>query len=204
MAVQLDWEHHHHKPHPGLPPRELVLPTGTLRVPGTGPRPQSDSFMSIVPTKSWEEVVNVLVQFWVKVATTFPTYYNANISDDVQAALERNELAKDERWDRVVCLIDIIYGKVTTSLWCGNQMAKWNRTWVIVRFPMIDDLCRSFSDEDFEKESEAVNARLREALIVASKREPAQSAISSLQRWRKCSLWMMDEESPETLFKIEI
>lgn len=204
MQNLVDWEFSAGKLKPGLPPEELKLPSGIVHYRGASPKPKRDRFMARVATYDWDSIVDALVVFWQKLASTLPDYYKGDPNSVDPLEFDIGNRPADGNWNRIVCLIDIVYGKITTTLWKDTAPIELERVYVLMILPMIDDLCRSFSDESFERESKAVNARLREALIATSKREPARSAITSLLKWRKCSLWMMDEESPETLSKIEV
>jgi hypothetical protein len=197
----IEWQHRVSRPHPGLPASELVSPLGTIHVPAAGPRPQRESYFATVPTEDWDSVTEALVHFWLKLAEVLPRFYKGDATPD--PLLSKPSVAQDNQWDRIVCLIDIIYGKITTDFWRGSERPPgWERFWIIIKFPMIDALLRNLSDDQFERDVEVALNRLRTALIESANRSPVAGAVQGLMQWRKCTIWAMEEDEPKTLHQI--
>jgi hypothetical protein len=98
-----------------------------------------------------------------------------------------------------VCIIDVVYGSITTHLWHGDQPpTSSDRVTVIARVPWIKELNAKTSGTGAGPASTPLDA-VRDALRGAAGREPAKSQLEELHGRHPFSLFTMEPEDVESL-----
>jgi hypothetical protein len=171
---------------PGLPAREQRAATGMIRVPARPGLPERHRYHTTIERQTWDGVEGGLVDFWLKVCDVLPQYF----PDDKPAP----------PWDRIVCIIDVVYGHITTQLRSGvARPVSSDRVTVMVEVPLMRERGERLSSEDNGAEKIPVLGAAREALRHAANREPANSNLRLLQNWHPFALFSMEPEDEESL-----
>lgn len=179
----MNWEHHRFGAKPGQPGREVTTADGIFRIPPIAPVPRRESYFAASEAKNWYELSTEYVEFWKKVAEVLPLYYRV-----AGAQAENVEpVPPDNGWDRIVCLLDIGNGKLSTNLWKGTKAPEHcDRVWIILKSQWIIDLTQS---RDRTTEMDSVYENMHLALAGALRNSMAKVAMDELQRWRPFTLW---------------
>jgi hypothetical protein len=171
-----------------------------MRIPAIPPQPQRDSFFARSRARDWDEVARFLVEYWQKVAEVLPQYYRGRTGPDPLANEPPLTVPPDAGWNRLVFIVDAVYGKFTTHLWTNDEKPRHlDRVWVIVKFPMIEKLTVG---PDVKWDS--LTAKMISALAGAAEHPAARDAVVALRAWRDVSFWVMEAEDPATLRSLAI
>ena len=183
----MNWEYKRFAARAGDPPGERRTSPEGFQFAPKPPLPWRDSYFAVSDVSGWDGVADAMVQFWLKVAEVFPRYYAGNSTPDPMAAEPPLTVAPDAGWNRIVCLLDPVYGKVTTNLWKGDAQPKhMDRVWVIIKFAMIET---AYTNDSSKRAVSVLMNHWRKVVAEAAKKEPAASALKTLRAWRSIDLW---------------
>jgi hypothetical protein len=180
-----EWEQKILSAKPGTPATEMQTPRGVMRIPAKPALPERCRFIATLAARKWAAMQEELVAFWEKVCEVIPKYYGAS--------------EPSPAWDRIVCIIDLVHGSITTQLWHGAESpASSDRVTVIARVPWIKELNADASDAGAGPGSTLLDA-VRDALRGAAGRQPAKSKLESLNGRHPFSLFTMEPEDAGSL-----
>lgn len=178
MVPQLDWQLRSFKAMPGMPGEERSFEGRVMRFPPKPAQPRRDSYFAIAETADWDAVAESLTAYWLKVCEVLPKYYAGKNTPDPLAGEPPETVAVDNGWNRIVCILDVINGKITTNLWKGATSPRHcDRVWVIMRVPMIERLFNARPEGKMGPEAEELERQMHKALANAAASEPARVAL---------------------------
>lgn len=201
----MDWTHRHIQPKVGIAGKTVESPHGPLTFKPKPPRPARDIFTAAIEFEDWGQIQNELIGYWVKLCETLPRYYT--------------EADPGKPWDRLTCLIDVVYGRVTSHLRHSDphlvshlrhadpNLFLDDLVTVIVDLPCVErTLAAAEEGGSLGKRRKHTSKELKDRIVAAlagtARTEPAKSMLRELCGRYGCRLFTMtyaDEDSQKPL-----
>jgi hypothetical protein len=180
------WEQKILSAKPSTPATQMQTPRGVLRIPAKPALPERHRFIATFAARSWPEIEEELVAFWEQICDVLPKYYG--------------EGEPSPAWHRIVCIIDLVYGSITTNLWHrAEPPTASDRVTVIARVPWIKELNAESSNGGAGGPGATLVDPVRDALRGAAGREPAKSRLELLHGRHPFALFTMEPEDVDSL-----